>query len=293
MPDDVLHFTAPAKMNLMLHVTGRRPDGMHLLESVFILIDLADDVAVRPLPTAEIVRTGDVVGDVQKDLCVRAARLLQAECGCRLGAAIDVNKHIPAGAGLGGGSSDCALVLMALNDLWGLGLTTGDLMALGNRLGADVPFFIFGRSAFARGTGDELQPLDVPPTVWALAMPPTGTPTAAVFADPCLTRNTKSLTIAHLCDRLARDWPELPGRNDLQPVAVRLNPEIGRVLQALGPGARMTGSGSAVFAACRDQAQARARLAGLPAGTRGWVVRSLDAHPFALQSAKQQRRSIG
>ncbi|MDO4936460.1 MAG: 4-(cytidine 5'-diphospho)-2-C-methyl-D-erythritol kinase [Sutterellaceae bacterium] len=282
MPDatSAYTFSAPAKFNLFLHVTGRRDDGMHLLESIFVLVDLIDTLTFEILSEPEIVRTGDVVGDVNQDLCVRAAKLLQEETGCTLGAKIDVKKRIPSGAGLGGGSSDCATTLMALNRLWNLGLTNERLMKLGNRLGADVPFFIFGTSALARGTGNVLEKIEVPESHWAMIMPETPTSTQLIFRDPDLTRDTKSLKIALLSDQIRLRWPELPGKNDLQAVAVRVNPRIQTALDALGSEARMTGSGSAVFAWASSQEQAQEKLKNTPAGMRGYAFKNLSEHPF-------------
>ncbi len=273
-------FSAPAKLNLFLHVTGRRDDGMHLLESVFILIDLVDTVTISVNRTGEIHRTGDVVGDPERDLCVRAAQLLQKECGCPFGADIHVDKRIPSGAGLGGGSSDCATTLMALNRLWDLHLEVSELMRLGNHLGADVPFFIFGCSAFARGTGDKLQPVDIPQSHWAIIMPDVPTSTQRIFQDPGLTRDTKSLTIAVLSDQIRLHWPTLPGHNDLQSVAMRVNPAIECALQSLGSTARMTGSGSAVFSYASSHEEALKKLQHVPAGMRGYAVQTLLHHPF-------------
>lgn len=273
-------FSAPAKLNLFLHVTGRKDDGMHLLESIFILIDLADTLTFELLPERKIERTGDVVGDIEKDLCVRAAKLLQQECGCKQGVKIHVTKRIPNGAGLGGGSSDCATTLMALNRLWHLNLTKKRLMQLGNRLGADVPFFIFGQSAFARGTGDILQSIDVPESHWAILMPETPTSTQLIFSAQDLTRNTKSLKITLLSDQIRLQWPELPGKNDLQAVALRVNPRIKTAVDALGAGARMTGSGSAVFAWVSSLKQAQEKLRQTPAGMRGYAVKTVLEHPF-------------
>ena len=273
-------FSAPAKLNLFLHVTGRRDDGMHLLESIFILIDLSDTLTFEMLPEGQIERTGDVVGDIEKDLCVRAAKLLQEETGCKLGAKIKVTKRIPSGAGLGGGSSDCATTLMALNRIWKLNLSKTRLMELGNLLGADVPFFIFGQAALARGTGDILEPIAVPESHWAMIMPDTPTSTHLIFSASDLTRDTKSLKIALLSDQIRLQWPELPGKNDLQAVAIRVNPRIKTALDALGAGARMTGSGSAVFVWAGSQEQAQEKLKQTPAGMRGYAIKSLLKHPF-------------
>lgn len=273
---------APAKMNLFLHVTGRTPTGMHTLESLFILIDLADRLSIEVLNNGEIERTGDVIGDVSQDLCVRAARLLQNHTGCSLGARIHVEKKIPAGAGLGGGSSDAATTLMALNHLWRLNLSQETLMKLGLQLGADVPFFIFGQSAFATGVGEQLVPLAVPDATWALVMPNQPTPTGKIFSSPDLTRNTKSLTMSVLSDALQTQWPNLPGHNDLQAVAVRLNPEIESALIALGKNARMTGSGSAVFCWAADEESAKNLCNQRPASMQGWIVHTLHHHPLKI-----------
>ena len=273
------NLPAPAKMNLFLHVVGRRPDGMHLLESLFILIDLADTLDIEVIESGEIVRTGDVVGDPEKDLCVRAARSLRAASGCRLGARIHVVKRIPSGAGLGGGSSDCATTLLALNRLWGLGWGRQELMDIGQSLGADVPFFIFGQNAFAAGTGNELTAFDAPPGHWAVAMPEKPTSTALIFSDKGLTRDTKSLTMSHLSDRMRTQWPFF-GHNDLQPVAARINPQIQTALDFFGPEARMTGSGSAVFVPAASPEDARSKLIGLPTGMHGYATATLREHPL-------------
>ena len=274
-----LELSAPAKLNLFLHVIGRRNDGMHLLESVFVLIDLVDDVTLELDETGAITRTGDVVGDPNEDLCVRAALALQKASGTALGCRILVKKRIPAGAGMGGGSSDCATVLMGLNKLWKLDWPQEKLQALGNTLGADVPFFIFGQNAFAQSTGDMLAPVAVPEAWAAVLMPSKPTSTALIFRDPALTRDTKSLKISSLSQQLSSQWPELIGRNDLQPVAVRINPEIGKALQALGSGARMTGSGSAVFALFGSEEGAKQALEAVSYPMQGYVTKILQEHP--------------
>ena len=274
-----LELSAPAKLNLFLHVIGRRNDGMHLLESVFVLIDLVDDVTLELDETGAITRTGDVVGDPNEDLCVRAALALQKASGTALGCRIQVKKRIPAGAGMGGGSSDCATVLMGLNKLWKLDWPQEKLQALGNTLGADVPFFIFGQNAFAQSTGDMLAPVAVPEAWAAVLMPSKPTSTALIFRDPALTRDTKSLKISSLSQQLSNQWPEPIGRNDLQPVAVRINPEIGKALQTLGSGARMTGSGSAVFALFDSEKNAAEALGSVTYPMRGYVAKILQEHP--------------
>ena len=270
---------APAKLNLFLHVVGRRADGMHLLESVFVLIDLCDDIVLEFDPSGKISRTGDVIGDMDKDLCVRAAHRLQQISGTTLGCNIHVKKRIPAGAGMGGGSSDCASTLMGLNKLWGLNWPQEKLMSIGESLGADVPFFLFGQNAFAQGTGGILMPIAVPQAWVAVAMPSKPTSTALIFQRPALTRDTKSLKISALSQQLSSQWPELIGRNDLQPVAVRINPEIGKALQALGSGARMTGSGSAVFALFGSEEGAKQALEAVSYPMQGYVTKILQEHP--------------
>lgn len=270
---------APAKLNLFLHVVGRRADGMHLLESVFVLIDLCDDIVLEFDPSGKISRTGDVIGDMDKDLCVRAAHRLQQISGTTLGCNIHVKKRIPAGAGMGGGSSDCASTLMGLNKLWGLNWPQEKLMSIGESLGADVPFFLFGQNAFAQGTGGVLMPIAVPQAWVAVAMPLKPTSTALIFQHPALTRDTKSLKISALSQQLSSQWPELIGRNDLQPVAVRINPEIGKALQALGSGARMTGSGSAVFALFGSEEGAKQALEAVSYPMQGYVTKILQEHP--------------
>lgn len=271
---------APAKMNLFLHVVGRRPDGMHLLESLFVLIDLMDTLDITCLPNGDIERTGDVVGSVADDLCVRAARLLQRTYGVQQGARIHVTKRIPSGAGLGGGSSDAATTLLALNRLWGIDATRQELMALGQTLGADVPFFVFGRNAFATGTGNELSAFAVPAAHWAIVMPGMATSTARIFSAPDLTRDTKSMTMSVLSDQVRANWPELFGHNDLQSVALRVNPHIRAAMDFLGPHSRMTGSGSAVFVWAESRAAAQAKLSGLPRDMRGYSADTLEVHPL-------------
>lgn len=274
-----LELKAPAKLNLFLHVVGQRSDGMHLLESVFVLIDLCDDIVLELAPSGEITRTGDVVGDVEKDLCVRAARALQQASGTTLGCRILVKKRIPAGAGMGGGSSDCASTLMGLNKLWGLNWPRKKLMPIGESLGADVPFFLFGQNAFAQGTGGILRPMAVPSAWAAIVMPSQPTATALIFQHPALTRDTKSLKISSLSQQLSNQWPAPIGRNDLQPVAVRINPEIGKALQTLGSSARMTGSGSAVFALFDSEKNAAEALGSVTYPMRGYVAKILQEHP--------------
>ncbi len=266
---------APAKLNLFLHVVGRRADGYHLLQTLFRFIDFGDTLRFTLREDGAVRRTSDIEGvPPEQDLCVRAARLLQQEYGCKLGAEIALEKRIPMGGGLGGGSSDAATTLLALNRLWNLGLTRERLMQLGLMLGADVPVFVFGENAFAEGVGERLQAYPLPDAWYVVLFPPTHVTTAQVFARPELTRNTISLKIRALS---LQDT-----RNDLQPVVCGLYPEVARHLGWLGKfaQARMTGSGACVFAEFPGEEQARAVLEQLPPDMRGIVARGLPHHPL-------------
>ncbi len=265
---EIRHAPAPAKLNLFLHVTGRRPDGYHELETVFQLIDLQDSLHLRLREDGEIHRIGELPGvPAESDLVVRAARLLKAESGSPLGADIALDKAIPMGGGLGGGSSDAATVLMALSRLWRLDWPADRLARLGLALGADVPFFLFGRTAYARGVGERLVALELPPVWFAVVAPPVAVPTAAVFAAADLTRNTKPLKLSGL----SRDGRVWQGRNDLQPVVMRRYPVVAAALASLQDAAlaagldpalaRMSGSGACVFCPAPTEALA-GRLAG-------------------------------
>lgn len=266
---------APAKLNLFLHVTGRRSDGYHLLETVFRFIDCADTLHLRVRDDARIERLNALSGVApEDDLCVRAARLLQAEAGVRLGAEIALDKRIPMGGGLGGGSSDAATVLVALNRLWGVQWSRGRLQDLALRLGADVPVFVFGRSAFAAGIGERLARIDLPPAWYLVLVPPVAVPTASVFADPELTRNSDPIKI--------QCFSAGPGRNDLEAVVCRQYPEVARHLAWLRERAPagLTGSGGCVFAAFASEAEALRVHGALPSDVRGFVARGLDCHPL-------------
>ena len=266
---------APAKLNLFLHVTGRRADGYHLLQTAFRLLDWGDtlDFAVRE--DGEIRRT-NAVADVpeETDLCVRAARALQQAANCPLGADIAMHKRLPLGSGLGGGSSDAATTLMALNRLWNARFDPARLREIGIALGADVPFFLFGRDAFAEGIGEILQPATLPPACYVVLAPGVSVPTARIFASPDLTRNTPPIKVnSFTFDRT---------RNDLQPVACKLFPEIRDALSWLGQfaPARMTGSGACVFAPA-DSPEHAARIVGqCPARWQAWQAASLARHPM-------------
>jgi 4-diphosphocytidyl-2-C-methyl-D-erythritol kinase len=287
-----LALPAPAKINLFLHVLGRRADGYHELQTVFALIDLADWIDLERRDDGQLQRTGDLIGPADTDLALRAARLLQQHTGTRFGADIHVLKRIPAGAGLGGGSSDAATTLIALNRLWNTRLDRTRLAGLALELGADVPFFVNGCNAFAEGRGERLSPIALPPAHYALIWPQVHVSTKEIFQDPGLTRNTKATKISdssaaaglllHGAGPEQQTAPVLFGCNDLETVARRRFPEIDRVVAHLalfGP-TRMTGSGSAVFMVAGSEAAARAAVAGLPAGWSGWAVRGLTEHPL-------------
>lgn len=266
---------APAKINLFLHVVGRRPDGYHLLETAFRMLSHGDWITLARREDGQIHRTSALDGvPEESDLVVRAARLMQQKTGSPLGVDIAVEKKLPMGGGLGGGSSDAASVMLGLNRLWGLGLSRETLQQWGLTLGADVPFFLFGRSAFAQGVGEELQPLALAPASYVVVEPPIAVPTAEIFTADDLTRDTEPTIIAR--------FPELPTRNDLEPVARRLFPEVDAAIEMLGTfgEARMSGSGSSVFLPCADAAEARKLVAKLPSRTRAWIADSLDKHPL-------------
>ena len=270
-----LTCAAPAKLNLFLHVTGRRADGYHLLQTLFRFIDFSDTLHFTVREDGEVRRVSALDGVPQEqDLCVRAARLLQRECGCSLGVDIVLDKRIPMGGGLGGGSSDAATTLLALNRLWNLGLSRARLMQLGLSLGADVPVFVFGENAFAEGVGEQLQAYPLPDAWYVVLFPPVHVATAQVFAHPELTRDTISLRIRDLL------LPAL--HNDLQPVVCGLFPEVAQYITWLDQfgQARMTGSGACVFAEFAGAEQAQAVLNRLPPDMRGIMARGLPVHPL-------------
>lgn len=293
MPDRLYDVPAPAKLNLFLHVTGRRPDGYHLLQTVFRFVDLQDQLDFERTSDGRIVREGDGLPGLpaDQDLVLRAARSLQQATGTRHGARIAYRKRIPAGGGLGGGSSDAATTLIALNRLWGTGLRRAELLRLAVLLGADVPVFVFGRPAFAQGIGEDLAAVDLPPRAYWIVRPGAHAQTAAVFGDPDLTRNTESVKISVFADWQSRH-SGLFGRNDLEPVVCRHHPMLARILGAMrgaGLDARVTGSGSCLFAGFTDVRQARmqqdliiGKIHDLPdvviEGT--WICQGLDDHPL-------------
>ncbi|HEY0587059.1 MAG TPA: 4-(cytidine 5'-diphospho)-2-C-methyl-D-erythritol kinase [Pseudoduganella sp.] len=285
----LLNCPAPAKLNLFLHVNGRRADGYHLLQSVFQIIDRSDTLHFSLRADAELHRTNDIPGvPAEQDLVIRAARILQAEVLRRTGALppgvnITVDKILPMGGGLGGGSSDAATTFMALNKLWGAGLRREELMALALPLGADVPFFIFGQTGFAEGVGEELQPVDAPDCWYVVIEPGVACPTAQIFTSEHLTRNTPPVKMSDFSSYHAnRNDLRQFGKNDLQQVACRLFPQVAEAVEWLGAygDARMTGSGACVFVALPSEKQADAVLAKVPAAWTGWKAKALKQHPI-------------
>ncbi len=273
-------WPAPAKINLFLHVVGRRADGYHLLQTGFQFLDLCDSLDFGIRDDGRVRRGGGLDGVPEdEDLVVLAARRLQADTGTSLGADIHVTKRIPAGGGLGGGSSDAATTLLALNHLWRLGLAPDRLAALGLALGADVPVFVHGHAAWGEGVGEVLTPFD-PPQGWVLVLHPgCHVPTETVFKDPELTRNSPPITM--------RDFLEGRARNDCEPVVRRRFPAVAGALDWLSghAPARLTGTGACVYATFASQAQADAVAEQVPAGWRGYVARSTNVSPLRARLA--------
>ncbi|WP_082752831.1 4-(cytidine 5'-diphospho)-2-C-methyl-D-erythritol kinase [Janthinobacterium sp. B9-8] len=268
-------FPAPAKLNLFLHIIGRRSDGYHLLQSVFQLIDLADTISLRVNDNGEVRHLNPLPGvPAESDLTVRAARLLQQATGCSKGVDIQVEKRLPMGGGVGGGSSDAATVMLALNRLWQLNLSRSKLMELGLSLGADVPFFIFGENAFVEGIGEIMTPILTPEAHFVILHPQVHVSTPQIFSDPSLTRDTPPITVPHLSSAMTQ--------NDLEEVARKSYPEISESITWLGQhaNARMTGSGSCVFASFSSPNEANRVIYDLPKNMTGYVARSLSKHPL-------------
>ena len=273
-------FPAPAKLNLFLHVVGRRRDGYHLLQTAFRFIDYGDELSFTVRADGAIRHTNPLAGvPAEQDLSVRAARLLQQETGCSDGADIGIVKRLPMGGGLGGGSSDAATTLIALNRLWRTGLSRPRLQQLALKLGADVPVFVFGQNAFAEGIGERLQALRLPPAWYLILVPELAVSTAEIFSSAELTRNTNAITIAA--------FSVGQGHNDLEPVVCRRYPQVARHLEWLHRygDARMTGSGACVYCAFDSEEQARRVLSELPVDMRGFVARGLDRHPLWSEDA--------
>ena len=283
MSKDSLVLRAPAKLNLFLHIVGRRPDGYHLLQSVFQLIDWCDTITLKKIPENTIHRIDPIPGVLpDQDLVVRAAKLLKEFCQVEGGVEIALKKEIPMGAGLGGGSSDAAATLIGLNALWDLKLDQEALCTLGLKLGADVPFFIFGKNAFVEGIGEKIQEISLENRDFLVIFPNQGIATASIFQDPELTRDHAQITIDGF---LASPWSNLA--NDCQAVAMRICPEVKQALnwitQAVpGSAPRMSGSGSSVFAVLDPKintAELENLLQNLPKGWIGRVVRGLNKNP--------------
>ncbi len=270
-------WPAPAKLNLFLHVVGRRADGYHLLQTVFRFIDRADTLRFAPRADDQIVLATPIPGvPPDSDLTVRAARLLQQATGCTQGATISLDKRLPMGGGLGGGSSDAATVLLALNHLWQTGLSRPALEKLGLGLGADVPVFVHGRNTFAEGVGEAFTDLELPAASYLVLHPAVNVPTAAIFGAPELRRDTPPIEAA--------EWRPGQGHNDLEAVACSKFPEVAAHLAWLkqhAPAAMMTGSGACVFAGFARRSAAEAVFRALPAGIDGWLADGLAEHPLA------------
>ncbi|WP_233879594.1 4-(cytidine 5'-diphospho)-2-C-methyl-D-erythritol kinase [Paraburkholderia flagellata] len=294
--DSLRDCLAPAKLNLFLHITGRRPNGYHDLQTVFQLLDWGDTLHFTRRQDGRITRTVEVEGvPAEHDLTVRAAKLLKEHTGTNEGVEIDIEKRLPMGAGLGGGSSDAATTLLALNRLWKLNLQREELQALALKLGADVPFFVFGKNAFAEGVGEALEAVQLPPRHFLVVTPRVHVPTAEIFSENSLTRDTKTCTIAvFLAQQLAgskqqNGWPDSFGHNDMQAVVAGKYAEVAQVLRwfesvssSIAP-ARMTGSGASVFAAFASRSEAESAQAKLLAEQPDWrsaVASSLNTHPL-------------
>ena len=278
-------WPAPAKLNLFLHVLGRREDGYHELQTAYQLIDLADDLTFGMREDGEIRRLeGPPSVPAETDLAVRAARQLQAAANSQRGVDIRIRKRIPIQGGLGGGSSDAATTLVALNELWGVHLPVGKLAGIGRELGADVALFIHGHSAWGEGIGEQLTPIELPPRHYAVVFPGIGVSTAEVFQASELTRNSPSLTI--------RGFLQAGGRNDCAPVATGRYPEVAAALAWLARrgDARLTGTGSCVFAGFAERAEAEAALLDLPGVWSGFVAKGLDRSPLQERLAAERAR---
>jgi len=275
----LLRYPAPAKLNLFLRVTGRRADGYHLLQTVFRFLDFGDTLCFRVRQDGFVQRLNNVPGIAsEEDIAVKAARLLREEAGVKSGVEIRVIKRLPVGGGLGGGSSDAATTLLALNQLWDLHLPRRELAALGLRLGADVPVFIFGESAFGEGIGEALRPIALPSAWYLVLVPSVSVATRKVFEHPDLTRNSPPVTITA--------FSVVRGQNDLEPVVSSVYPEVAWHLDWLRGHANtarfsaLTGSGACVFAEFSAESEARRVASLLPEGMHGFVAQGLDRHPL-------------
>lgn len=282
MPQPAERFwPAPAKLNLFLHITGRRADGYHLLQTVFQFLDYSDEITLAVRDDGAIHRLNELTGvPAEQDLVIRAARLLQQECGTPLGADIRVSKQLPMGGGLGGGSSDAATVLVGLNRLWNTGLNTEQLARLGLGIGADVPIFVHGHAAWAEGVGEQFTPVELPEHWFVVLIPPVSVSTAEIFGAPELTRDSPPITI--------RAFLAGEGDNVCETVVRDRYPEVAEALDWLGQygAAHMTGTGGCVFAAFDSESRARDVFAERPAGWQGFVARGCNRSPLLERLAE-------
>lgn len=291
----LLRCAAPAKINLFLHVVGRRADGYHLLQSVFQLIDLCDWLDFQVLPSEDVIHQNPLPNvPAETDLCVRAARLLQAHVRQQgqspQGVAIRIEKHIPMGGGLGGGSSDAATTLLALNYLWKIGLSRSDLMTLGLQLGSDVPFFLFGSNAFVEGIGERMQAVQTRKSAFVIIAPGVHVPTPLIFSAKDLTRDSDHVMIADFSSSELSEKESEFGKNDLQAVAENLFPPIKQAVSALSKfgDARMTGSGSCVFCRVSSDIEANVILQQISGQWTAFQASALELHPFAQLLEKKR-----
>ncbi len=269
-----LSLPAVAKLNLFLHITGRRADGYHNLQTLFQLLDTGDELHFTLRTDEQLtLQCNDPTLQGPDNLIIKAGRLLQQHTGCKLGCDIVLDKKLPMGGGLGGGSSDAATTLLALNALWHLNLSNEQLAALALRLGADVPLFVRGFTAFAQGVGEQLIPVNLPQKTYLVVTPPCHISTADIFQHPALTRNSPELSLDELFNS--------PWRNDCQPLVEQLQPIVAITLQWLVEYApcRMTGTGASVFAEFPDTASAQHALANLPANCRGFIAKGVNQSP--------------
>jgi len=278
-----LIWPAPAKLNLFLHITGQRDDGLHLLQTVFIFLDFADQLRFRVTQPPEVTLAYQLTGvQPEQDIIYRAACALQERAGVEQGVQIHLHKNLPMGGGLGGGSSDAATTLLALNHLWDCGLSLPELAEIGLTLGADVPVFIYGHAAWAEGVGEQLTPLEIPKAWYVVLIPEINVATGQIFSDPQLIRDCPAITI--------RDFLAGEGRNVCQPIVTARSPEVAAALQAftaIGADAKMTGTGACVFAAFESEAAARQSWSALADKWNGFVAQGLNQSPLheILQSS--------
>jgi 4-diphosphocytidyl-2-C-methyl-D-erythritol kinase len=282
---DFQSFLAPAKINLFLHINGQRADGYHLLQTVFRLLDLYDTIKLKLTTDGIIKRVNDVAGvSAEQDLCIRAASLLQQHTQCPLGVKILVEKHIPIGGGLGGGSSDAATVLLALNSLWQLNLSRKELMSLGLKLGADVPFFIFGKNAWAEGVGEQLTEINLRESYYVVLNPNIHVSTAQIFANKQLTKNTNPMTMSDFSGTANLTACNLSAEfiNDLEKIVCSEYPAVLGCLNWLNQfgDARMSGSGASVFLEVVDEKTAVEICNQKPKNIQGYVAKGLNQHPL-------------